>query len=73
MLLPVNSCLLPAWSYYVGIVLFSATVTFNPVTYTVTEGVNEFVELVLQTEDSSSNNVLILNVSFVPQSAKGML
>ena len=51
---------------------FSIAVTFQPVTYTVTEGENEFVELIIQAENPSSN-VLILNVSLVPQSAEGML
>ena len=52
--------------------LFSIAVTFQPVTYTVTEGENEFVELIIQAENPSSH-VLILNVSLVPQSAEGML
>ena len=53
-------------------VFFSIAVTFQPVTYTVTEGENEFVELIIQAENPNSN-VLILNVSLVPQSAEGML
>ena len=52
--------------------LFSIAVTFQPVAYTVTEGENEFVELIIQAENPNSN-VLILNVSLVPQSAEGML
>ena len=55
-------------------VFFSIAVTFLPVTYTVTEGENEFVELIIQAENPNSN-VLFLNVTstLVPQSAKGML
>ena len=52
--------------------LFSIAVTFQPVAYTVTEGENEFVELIIQA-DNPNSNVLILNVSLVPQSAEGML
>ena len=51
---------------------FSIAVTFQPVAYTVTEGENEFVELIIQAENPSSH-VLIFNVSLVPQSAKVML
>ena len=50
---------------------FSIAVTFQPVAYTVTEGENEFVELIIQVENPSSN-VLILNVSLVPESAEGV-
>ena len=55
-------------------VFFSISVTFHPVTYTVTEGENEFVELIIQAENPNSN-VLFFNVTstLVPQSAEGML
>ena len=46
-------------------------VTFEPTTYTVTEGVDEFIELIIIAE--KVKQIVAINVSFVPDTAEGKL
>lgn len=46
-------------------------VTFEPSTYTVTEGVNEFIELIIVAE--KVKQIVAINISFVPDTAEGKL
>ena len=50
---------------------FGITVIFHPSTYTVTEGVDEFVELIMKAENIK--RFVAINVSFTPQSAQGKI
>ena len=45
---------------------------FDSSSYTVTEGTDKFVELIIHLE-RSTDAVVIVNVSFVPESAEGRL
>ena len=51
---------------------FFVTVMFDSSSYTVTEGTDKFVELIIHLE-RSTDAVVIVNVSFVPGSAEGRL
>ena len=46
-------------------------VTFEPTTYTVTEGVDEFIELIIIAE--KVKQIVAINVSFVSDTAEGKL
>ena len=46
------------------------TVIFEETAYTVTEGVDEFVDIIILTKNIK--NIVVVNVSLIPDSAKGL-